>query len=47
MRTTARLNAACALLFVTAALFGCSYVAVRSAPAKEASDATDGGCSEG
>jgi tetratricopeptide (TPR) repeat protein len=38
MRTTARLNAACALLFVTAALFGCSYVAVRSAPAKEASD---------
>lgn len=39
MSTIARLNAACAILSVTAVLFGCSYVAVRSAPAKEASDA--------
>jgi hypothetical protein len=38
MRATTRRNAACALLSMTTALFGCGYVAVRSAPAKEASD---------
>jgi tetratricopeptide (TPR) repeat protein len=38
MNTIVRRNAACALLFVTA-LVGCSYLAVRSAPEKKATDA--------
>jgi hypothetical protein len=38
MMTTQRLRAACATLFVTVTLCGCSYLAIRGAPAKQASD---------